>query len=175
MGGFMPINKLCHRCRAYLRPVEGLHGWLGCSCGTRRRDKPVITLEQYITASGKYKERINDPELTEEVKDNAVILLNKVNQLLEELKITKVTVSSGFRPSAVNAATKGSAKKSLHMTGMAVDLADPKNEIGRLILTRPDLLKKYGLWLEDIASTPTWCHLDCSTARKDRDLRVFKV
>lgn len=171
----MPINKLCHKCLAYLRPVEGLHGWVGCGCGTRRRERPVIKLEDYITANGKYKDRLDSPELTEEVKDNAVILLNKVNQLLDELKIKSAIVSSGFRPSAVNAQTKGAAKKSLHMTGCAVDIADANNELGKLILTRPDLLKKYGLWMEDIAATPTWCHLDMSTKRKDRELRVFKV
>lgn len=171
----MAVDKFCHRCLAYLRPVEKLYGWVGCGCGTRRRERPVIKLEDYITASGKYKDRLDNPELTEEVKDNAVILLNKVNQLLDELKITKVTVSSGFRPSAVNAATKGAAKKSLHMTGHAIDILDIDNKLGKLILTQPDLLKKYGLWMEDISATPTWCHLDDSTTRKDRELRVFKV
>lgn len=171
----MPIDKVCHRCFSYLFPVDGMHGWVGCGCGTRRRDRPVIKLEDYITASGKYKDRLDSPELTEEVKDNAVILLNKVNQLLDELKIKNVEVSSGFRPSAVNAKTKGAAKKSLHMTGCAIDILDIDNKLGKLILSQPNLLHKYGLWLEDIAATPTWVHLDMSTKRKDRELRIFKV
>lgn len=133
----------------------------------------IITLEDYITASGKYKDRLQSEELTDEVKENAIQLLNKVNQLLKELGITSCTVSSGFRPSAVNANIKGAAKKSLHMVGKAVDIADVNNEIGKKILTRPDLLKKYSLWLEDITCTKTWCHLDIGT-RKDRELRIFK-
>lgn len=135
----------------------------------------MIDLENYITASGKYKDRLKSDELTKEVKDNAVLLLNKVNQLLQELGIKTVVVSSGFRPSAVNAATPGSAKKSLHMIGKAVDIADATHELAHKILARPDLLKKYSLWMEDISATPTWCHLDDSTTRSDRELRVFKV
>jgi hypothetical protein len=141
----------------------------------RRLEKEMIDLENYITASGKYKERLNSDELTKEVKDNAVILLNRVNQLLKELGIVNATtVSSGFRPSSVNAKTKGAAKKSLHMIGKAVDLADPKHEIAHKILARPDLLKKYDLWMEDIVHTPSWVHLDCGV-RSERELRVFKV
>lgn len=134
----------------------------------------MIDLENYVTASGKYKDRLKSDELTQQVKDNAVQLLNKVNQLLQELGIDKAKVSSGFRPSAVNAVTKGAAKKSLHMTGKAVDLEDPKHDIVHKILAKPDLLAKYELWLEDPASTPGWCHLDNGT-RSDRPLRVFKV
>jgi hypothetical protein len=168
------LNKVCHLCSGYLRPLEDKPGWRGCSCGVRRREKEVIDLEAYITASGKYKDRLDSNELTKEVKDNAVLLLNKVNQLLKELGIDKASVSSGFRPSAVNAATKGAAKKSLHMIGKAVDIVDPKNELYDKIFARPDLLTKYKLWMEDKSATPTWAHLDDGD-RPDRELRVFKV
>jgi len=134
----------------------------------------MIDLEDYITASGKYPERLNSDELTKAVKDNAVVLLNKVNQLLQELKIFDVKVSSGFRPSAVNAKVKGAAKKSLHMSGRAVDIQDPENKIAHKILANPDILKKYDLWMEDISKTPNWLHLDNGT-RTERALRIFKV
>lgn len=133
----------------------------------------MINLEDYISASGKYPERLNSEELTKTIKDNAVVLLNKVNQLLQELGITNVKVSSGFRPSAVNAKVKGAAKKSLHMSGRAVDIYDPEHEIMHKILARPDLLKKYDLWLEAPECTPSWTHLDNGT-RTERPLRVFK-
>ena len=133
----------------------------------------MIDLEDYLSSSGKYPERLNSDELTKAVKDNAVVLLNKVNQLLQELKIFDVKVSSGFRPSAVNAKVKGAAKKSLHMSGRAVDIYDPKHEIIQKIMARPDLLKKYDLWLEDPAATPSWAHLDNGT-RTERALRIFK-
>lgn len=168
------LNKTCHICSGFLRPVPHLTGWSGCSCGMRRRTVEIINLSDYITASGKYPERTKSDELTKTVKDNAVVLLNKVNQLLEELGIKEAKVSSGFRPSAVNAKTKGAAKKSMHLSGRAVDLADPKHEIVHKILARPELLAKYELWLEDPASTPSWAHLDTGT-RSDRPLRVFKV
>ena len=170
----MTLNKVCHLCSGFFRPLDDKPGWKGCSCGVRRREKEMIDLENYITASGKYKDRLKSDELTKEVKDNAVILINKVNQLLKDLGIESVIVSSGFRTSAVNAATKGAAKKSLHMTGKAVDIADAKHELAHKILARPDLLDKYELWMEDIAATPTWCHLDIGT-RSPRPLRVFKV
>lgn len=133
----------------------------------------MINLEDYISASGKYPERLNSEELTKAIKDNAVVLLNKVNQLLQELSITNVKVSSGFRPAAVNAKVKGAAKKSLHMSGRAVDIYDPEHTLIRKILANPDILKKYDLWMEDPSCTPTWCHLDNST-RTERPLRVFK-
>lgn len=165
---------MCHQCSGFFRPLDDKPGWKGCSCGVRRREKEMIDLESYITASGKYKERLNSEELTKEVKDNATVLLNRVNQLLKDLGIESVIVSSGFRPSKVNANIKGAAKKSLHMTGKAVDIADAKHEIAHKILARPDLLKKYDLWMEDIVHTPTWVHLDIGV-RKERELRVFKI
>jgi hypothetical protein len=169
----MTLNRFCHICSGYFRPMDNSPGWKSCNCGVRRRDKEVINLEDYISASGKYPERLNSEELTKAIKDNAVVLLNKVNQLLQELGITNVKVSSGFRPSAVNAKVKGAAKKSLHMSGRAVDIYDPEHTLIRKILANPDILKKYDLWMEDPSCTPTWCHLDNST-RTERPLRVFK-
>lgn len=138
-------------------------------------EKEIIDLENYITGSGKYKDRLQSNELTKEVKDNAVVLLNKVNRLLKKLGITSAKVSSGFRPSAVNAATKGSAKRSLHMIGKAVDIEDPKHELYKKIEEKPELLKEEGLWMEHKDNAPTWCHLDDSTSRTDRPVRIFRA
>ena len=171
----MTLNKLCHLCSGYFRPKDDLPGWVACNCGVRRMENEIIDLTNYITASGKYKDRLLSSELTKEVKDNAIILLNRVNQLLKELGYKKVDVSSGFRTSAVNAATKGSAKKSLHMLGKAVDIADPKHELYKKIEEKPELLKKYGLWMEHKDNAPTWCHLDCSNLRVDREVRIFRA
>ena len=119
-----------------------------------------ITLKDYLTASGKYPSRETHPEVTPEIKAAAEKLLIKVNALLDDLGIEKRKVSSGFRPSAVNAATPNAAKKSLHMTGHAVDLEDPTGEIDAKIEARDDLKKKYGLWQESPAATKNWAHLD---------------
>ena len=138
-------------------------------------EKEIIDLESYITASGKYKDRLESNELTKEVKDNAVRLLNRVNQLLKELGYSKANVSSGFRPSSVNAKTKGAAKKSLHMLGKAIDIADPNHELYKKVEQKPELLKKYGLWMEHKEDAPTWCHFDISSLRTDREVRIFRA
>ena len=125
-----------------------------------------ISFFDYITASGKYLEREKSTELTPEVVTNATKLLEKVNALLKDLGIAKVTVSSGFRPSAVNKAIPNAAKASLHQIGLAIDIADPDGKLDALIASKDELLKKYGLWQEDIAATPTWAHLDLKNRGK---------
>lgn len=140
-------------------------------------ERPLITLDDWITSSGKYKERASSSELTSTVKENASILIGKVNALLAELGVESVRVSSGFRPSAVNANTPGAAKKSAHQSGGAIDLVDDSNQsLGKLILENHHLLKEYGLFIEDLASTKqrsAWLHLD-TVKRSDRPINVFK-
>jgi hypothetical protein len=95
-----------------------------------------------------------------------------VNSLFNDLKYSKnLKVSSGFRPSAVNANIKNAAKKSAHMIGMALDLEDIDGSIDELLLKNDILLKKYGLWLEHPDATKSWCHLDM----RDRGKRVANV
>lgn len=132
-----------------------------------------ITLKDLLTSSGKYPARETHKEVTEELKANGKKLLSLVNALLKELGL-EATVSSGFRPSEVNAAVPNAAKKSLHMTCWAIDLNDPKGELDKAIAARDDLKKKYGLWQEASGEskdfpdkTPGWCHLDM----KDRGSR----
>lgn len=138
----------------------------------------IITLEDYLSSSGKYKDRMNSPECTDEVKENAKILLEKVNNLLKELGINECNISSGFRTQAANDATKNAAKKSLHCEGKAVDILDNKEQfLGNLILKHSELLNKYQLWMEDLNSTKgihtNWVHLDIGI-RSERQVRVFK-
>ena len=138
----------------------------------------LITYEQYITASGKYPERLNSPELTDELKENARALLEKVNIILNEVGVHSVTVSSGFRPSNVNANIENAAPKSAHMLCQAIDIVDDKFQtIARLVFARQDLMIKHDLWQEDMRSTKgknsNWLHLDVKP-RSERPLRVFK-
>lgn len=127
-----------------------------------------ITIKDLLTASGKYPSREKHPEVTKEVLDNAAKLLEKVNAFLNELGVEEAKVSSGFRPSSVNASTPGAAKRSLHMQGRAIDLEDPSGELDKLISSRDDLKKKYGLWQESPAHTQNWAHID----DKDRGPRA---
>jgi len=136
--------------------------------------KEVVTFEMVSTSSGKYPDRVKSPDFTDDVKSNIKKLIPKVNALLSDLGIESVSVSSGFRTQASNASLKNASKKSAHMTGEALDLSDPKQEIGKKIMANTSLLKKHGLFLEDLSATPTWCHLDIK-ARSERPVNIFKI
>lgn len=117
-------------------------------------------------------------EFNKDIFQKASELLEKVNAMLDELGIKSAKVSSGWRPPSINSATAKAATKSAHMTGEAVDLFDDKDQsLCKLILSKPELLKKYGLWMEDMGSTKgkfsNWCHLD-TRKRSDRPVQVFK-
>lgn len=135
----------------------------------------MITLDMYLMG----RDKTHKNELTPDIIDNAKKLIAKVNALLQDLGWTKdVKVSSGWRPAAINAGIGNASKKSSHMTGVALDLEDNKDqELGKLVLSRPDLLKKHGLWLEDLSNTigkfTNWVHLDFKE-RTARDIQVFK-
>jgi hypothetical protein len=132
----------------------------------------MITLNDYLTSSGKFKDRAKSKEVTTELLANVNKLLTAVNGILQELGVTLITVTSGFRPSNINAKV-GGAKKSLHMTGLAIDLFDPDNQIGKQLKERYELLDKYELWLEEPSKTPQWLHLDMSKNRPNREKRIF--
>jgi phosphate uptake regulator len=85
-----------------------------------------------------------------------------------------ISVSSGWRPQAINKIITGAAKNSHHMTGKAIDLVDSREqELARKIESRPDLLDKHQLWMEDRYATPGWVHLDIGS-RSPRKVRIFK-
>lgn len=167
--------NICRICKAYLRSHPTLNGWLKCpSCGFCKVEKPTITVEAYLMGRDKkYPE-----ELTSDIITNCTILLEKVNALLFSLGIKEAKVSSGWRPAAVNAGVKNAAKKSLHMTGKAVDIMDDKGQsLAKKILEKPELLKQYDLWLESPDNTKgvntNWVHLDIGV-RYERPVRIFK-
>lgn len=137
-------------------------------------------MQELISLSDYQMERnkLYPQEWTSEIEENALKLLEKVNSLLNDLGIQEAKVSSGWRPAAINSKITHAAKRSYHMLGMAVDIIDNKGQtLGKLVASRPDLLKKYELWLEDLNSTighnTNWCHLDYGT-RSDRPSRIFK-
>ena len=132
-----------------------------------------LTLEDWITSSGKYPERASSKELTDEVKANATKLVNTINSFLKELDWKDpISISSGFRPNSINSKIKNAAKKSLHLTGLALDIVDPSSKLKEAIKSKSELLATFGLWMEAPDSTPTWCHLDLGT-RTDRPIRIF--
>lgn len=105
-------------------------------------------------------------ELTPEIRANAQITVDRVNQLLAAFYASQSegayrTVNSGWRPPEVNASTSGAAKNSKHMTGQACDLSDDDEMLDSWCLTAEGraALVRIGLWQESPASTPRWCHV----------------
>ena len=121
----------------------------------------MLSLNDWITSSNKYPDRAKSSELTDDVKKNAQKLIDAVNGLLTELNFSAPKVSSGFRPSSVNAGV-GGAKKSYHMTGLAVDIVDQDGKLDEAISSETGqlLLEKYGLWQEHPSKTKSWEHID---------------
>ncbi len=106
--------------------------------------------------------------MTPQIEHNALILLEAVNKALIIASTAGVraplnergsVVRSGWRPPAVNAATKNAAINSKHMTGQAVDVEDPKGALGRWFYANAQVLKDIGLWCEHPSMTPTWFHM----------------
>lgn len=139
----------------------------------------VISLDLYFTdyITKKDRRQVYADQFRPEIQSNAVILLQKVNALLNDLGVTNGDVTSGWRPPSVNSIVTNAAKQSYHMNGMAVDILDDKAQtLVKLVSSRPDLLRKYGLFVEDMNYTrginTNWCHLDYGT-RADRPSRSF--
>lgn len=144
-----------------------------------------LTLNDWATSSNKYPDRVKSSSFNSEVKANAEDLLKRVNALLKEIGWDKdVALSSGFRTPESNAKTPGSAKKSFHMSGKALDIVDDKNQtLGKLIRKLQNnqgangILAKYGLMMEALEATKgrtsNWLHLD-TAPRSVRPSMEFK-
>lgn len=118
------------------------------------------------------RDKLYPEEWTLELKTNAEDLVRRVNNLLRDLGVSDVKVSSGWRPLEINRKA-GGAKRSLHMWGKAVDLADPDGSLAQKISDRYELLTQYGLWLEEPSVTKGWVHLDTGV-RHLRAKRIFR-
>ena len=130
----------------------------------------MITLSEYLM------NRDKDFPLDMQQARNAADLLSRVNYLFGRLNL-KATVSSGYRPSSINASVNG-AKMSAHTTCQAIDLLDVFGKIGTLLRLRTDLLEECGLYLENPDYTVKtnkdgtkifWVHLQCRPTKS----RVF--
>lgn len=143
-------------------------------------EKPTkLTVKDVLTSSGRYPER--EQLADENVQFNATVMAAKISLLAQELGYTgKINdVSSGFRPQLANAATPGSAKRSLHMEGRAVDLVG--QEFGKFIRAHadgPEALRRNKLFMESLEQTvgkyTGWTHID-NGDRPDRPNREFKA
>lgn len=127
--------------------------------------KILITPEDYLKGRDK-----NSP-LNVSQGANMNELLDRINLLLNEPDCPGYFgVTSGYRPASINSAV-GGALKSAHLTCEAIDLGDPAGLIDKWLLTTPELLLKYDLYLESPSKTPGWSHL--ATRRPKSGNRVF--
>jgi hypothetical protein len=116
------------------------------------------------------RDRLFASELTADIVGNAAVLIERVHKLLKVFGEER-DITSGWRPPAVNGNTPGAALKSKHMTGQAVDLADPDGDLDEWCLEHQDMLELHKLWLEHPSATKGWCHLQSIPPKSGK--RVF--
>jgi phage-related holin len=127
-----------------------------------------VSTQDILSSDGKYPERA--ASATAAVIAEAGELAARVTALLRAYGGERPAINSGFRTPEANLAAKG-ALHSSHLEGKAVDLADPSRLLTGYILTSPAVLDEFNLWMEEPASTPTWCHLQ---SRPVAGKRIFK-
>ncbi len=115
----------------------------------------MFSLEDYLMDRG------HSLEWTIEKKQYALILLGRVNNLLDHLgyKEDTLQISSGFRTQAINKQSGGSPKSG-HCLGKAIDIKDSSGLLKKQI--NKDLLEQFDLYMEHPLHTPKWIHLDIS-------------
>jgi hypothetical protein len=126
----------------------------------------MITVDDYFMG----RRETHPLALTPDIERNATRTVNVANALLARAMSAGIHlgtnpktgsgVNSGWRPPALNAATKGAATNSKHMTGMAVDVYDPDGKIDAWLMTEAgqQALKDVGIWIEHPDATPGWSH-----------------
>lgn len=139
----------------------------------------LISLDDYwMGRNSRYRS-----EWTQDVRDNANTLLERVNRLMPFMRGVDFEpdpqgfgiVASGWRPPSYNATVPGAAIRSLHMTGQAIDLFDPDGDIDAWcwahqdVLGRPDI----DLYMEHPSATKGWCHLQCLPPKSQRHLPLM--
>jgi uncharacterized protein YcbK (DUF882 family) len=110
-------------------------------------------------------------EYTKEIQANLKVLHEKIN-VIRTAYGKPMTVSSGWRPAAINSATAGAAKASKHLSGLAVDIKDTDNSLWNWCIANLQLLQDNGIYLEDRRFTQTWVHFQIGPPRSG--LRIFK-
>lgn len=142
-----------------------------------------LTLDDYFTGPGRVRrDQCYAGDCTDEIRDAATETVRRVNLVLFAMAKDGVHLAadpetgslshSGWRPPAVNAATRNAAPKSNHLKGKACDLYDPKGLLDAWCMAHLDVLEGIGLWLEHPDSTAGWSHVQTVPPRSGR--RVFR-
>ncbi len=120
----------------------------------------MITMAEYWMG----REREYPQDLTDAIRENAEKTVERANFLLQAFSQSTKDyfvrrVNSGWRPPSLNAKTPGAALRSKHMTGEAIDIADPDGDLDDWCIRNPTVMADIGLWQEHPASTKGWCHV----------------
>ena len=122
-----------------------------------------FTLEELVSSQMATRRRLdNRPGLTE------VANLRRVAALLEEVRALvggPVTVSSGYRSPAVNAAV-GGASKSAHVHGLAADISAPGVTPRKLA----QMIRDSEIEFDQLIYEGTWVHIGLSTGALRRQV-----
>jgi hypothetical protein len=105
---------------------------------------------------------------------SATLLLSRVNRLILRMPpgiVSDWRVTSGYRPVAINAATPGAAKHSLHMVCKAIDIEDDHGMLDDWLMDNLTWMAEEQLWLEHPAVTKGWTHWQSDPPRSMK--RVF--
>lgn len=127
---------------------------------------------------GDYFERMSHIEPPpRDVVIAAADLIERVNMLLSKAaedgleEAAEPRVTSGWRTAAYNGTITNAAPKSKHITGQAIDLADPEGALDSWCTEHLDAMEEFGLWLEHPLATKGWTHLQSVPPRSGN--RVF--
>jgi Peptidase M15 len=96
-------------------------------------------------------------DYTQEISDNVDRFLAPANKIRDAYGKPMI-VNSGWRPPSVNGSTPGAATHSLHMQGLAMDIADPNGDVMAWALANLPLLRDLGIYMEDFRWCPDWVH-----------------
>lgn len=132
----------------------------------------MITMADYWMG----RDQTHARDLTADIERNAVETVKRANLLLGEFRFaTHDTefrkVTSGWRPPSVNAGVPGAAPRSKHMTGQAIDIADPEGDLDDWCSDNLGTMERLRLWMEHPSATKGWCHLQTIAPKSGR--RVF--
>lgn len=110
-----------------------------------------------LTASSTSKVKSIDNTPTPGIRQNLENLINKVLDPVRELWGGPITVNSGYRSPALNAAVKGS-KSSHHMLGMAADITVGNKSNNKKLF---NLIKNSGLPFTQLIDEKnfSWIHI----------------
>lgn len=114
----------------------------------------MITVEAYLS-----QHTGHEAELTDELRANAQVTVDKANQLLTAFGEAR-GLRSGWRPQAVNNATPHAAHHSAHITCQAIDLDDEDKRLQEWCAADKGAnLVPFGLYMEHPIATPSWTHI----------------